>query len=47
LRPRICPPEESCEVIKVMTASRQSVESRRIVALEPQVAVKTEFQKKS
>jgi predicted dehydrogenase len=31
--PRLCPPEETCQVMEVMTASRQSVESGRIVAL--------------
>jgi len=31
--PRLCPPEETCQVMQVMTASRQSVESGRIIAL--------------
>jgi predicted dehydrogenase len=31
--PRICPPEETCQVMQVMTASRQSAESGRIIAL--------------
>ena len=31
--PHLCPPEETCQVMQVMTASRQSAESGRIVAL--------------
>jgi predicted dehydrogenase len=31
--PRLCPPEETCQVMQVMTASRQSVESGQIIAL--------------
>jgi predicted dehydrogenase len=31
--PRLCPPEETCQVMQVMTASRQSAESGRVIAL--------------
>src|ERR1019366_10100058 len=31
--PSLCPPEESCQVIQVMDAARQSAETGRIVAL--------------
>jgi len=31
--PRLCPPEESCQVMQVMSALRQSVDSGRVVAL--------------
>jgi predicted dehydrogenase len=31
--PSFCPPEETCQVMQVMTASRQSAESGRIIAL--------------
>jgi predicted dehydrogenase len=31
--PRLCLPEETCRVMQVMTASRQSVESGRVIAL--------------
>lgn len=31
--PRRCPPEETCQVMQVMTASRQSADSGRIIAL--------------
>jgi predicted dehydrogenase len=31
--PRLCPPEESCQVMQVMTAARQSADSGRIIAL--------------
>jgi predicted dehydrogenase len=31
--PRLCPPEETCQVMQVMTASRQSADSGRVVAL--------------
>ena len=31
--PRLCPPEETCQVMQVMTASRQSADSGRIISL--------------
>jgi predicted dehydrogenase len=31
--PHLCPPEETCRVMQVMTASRQSAESGRVIAL--------------
>jgi len=31
--PRLCPPEETCQVMQVMTASRQSADTGRIIAL--------------
>lgn len=31
--PRLCPPEEACQVMQVMTASRQSAECGQVVAL--------------
>jgi predicted dehydrogenase len=31
--PRRCPPEETCQVMQVMTASRQSADSGRVVAI--------------
>ena len=31
--PRLCAPEETCQVMQVMTASRQSAESGRVIAL--------------
>ena len=31
--PRLCPPEETCQVMQVMTASRQSADSGRVIAL--------------
>jgi predicted dehydrogenase len=31
--PRLCPPEETCQVMQVMTASQQSAESGRVIAL--------------
>lgn len=34
--PRLCPPEETCQVMQVMTASRQSAESGRVVTLDEQ-----------
>jgi predicted dehydrogenase len=35
--PRLCPPEETCQVMQVMTASRQSAESGRVIALTAMV----------
>jgi predicted dehydrogenase len=32
--PNLCPAEETCQVMRVMTASRQSADSGRIIALE-------------
>jgi len=32
-QPRICPPEETCQVMQVMTASRQSAEAGTIINL--------------
>jgi predicted dehydrogenase len=32
--PRLCPPEETCRVMQVMTASRQSADSGRVIALD-------------
>jgi predicted dehydrogenase len=37
--PRLCPPEESCQVMQVMTASRQSAESGRVIALGPRTGL--------
>jgi predicted dehydrogenase len=31
--PRLCPPEETCQVMQVMTAARQSADSGRVIAL--------------
>jgi predicted dehydrogenase len=31
--PRLCPPEETCQVMQVMTASRQSAESSQVVIM--------------
>ena len=31
--PRLCPPEETCQVMQVMTASKQSADSGRIITL--------------
>jgi predicted dehydrogenase len=31
--PRLCPPEETCQVMQVMTAAQQSAESGRVIAL--------------
>jgi predicted dehydrogenase len=31
--PSVCPPEETCQVMRVMTASRQSADSGRVIAL--------------
>jgi len=31
--PRLCPPEETCQVMQVMTASRQSADSGRVITL--------------
>jgi predicted dehydrogenase len=32
--PRLCPPEETCQVMQVMTASRQSAESGRVIVID-------------
>jgi predicted dehydrogenase len=32
-QPRLCPPEETCQVMQVMTASRQSADSGRVIEL--------------
>ena len=34
--PRLCPPEETCQVMQVMNASRQSADSGRIIAFSEQ-----------
>ena len=31
--PRVCPPEETCQIMQVMTASRQSADSGQVIAL--------------
>jgi predicted dehydrogenase len=31
--PRLCAPEETCQVVQVMTACQQSAESGRVIAL--------------
>lgn len=31
--PRLCPPEETCQVMQVMTASRRSADSGNVIAL--------------
>jgi predicted dehydrogenase len=32
--PRLCPPGETCQVMRVMTASRQSADSGKVITLD-------------
>jgi len=38
--PRVCPPEETCQIMQVMTASRQSAECGKIISLTSDASIR-------